>query len=149
MNNITNDLCSYLNSNIYNEITMDELEKEFFYNKYYLIRSFKSNTGYTIKEYINTIKVLGTINPLILTNDSILKIALTNGFNSQEYYSEKFQDVIGKSPMKFRKDYRDIDEIDDIEELKRRKEYLIYLNDYKKQMLNITSQIGKIKKLEK
>ena len=140
MENTVKELCRFILEHLNDNITLEKLEKEFYYNKYYIIRIFKSYTGYTIKEFINTTKILKTINPLIFTNDSILKIALNHGFHSQEYYSEKFQDVIGIPPLKFRKKFRDSVHNTD---------YLIYLNQYQNQLSNIFTPTPKIKKLVK
>lgn len=150
MENVVRNICIHILDNIDDDITMNELEKIFCYNKFYLIRMFKLYTGYTIKEFINSVKVLKTINPLIFTNDTILKIALNNGFNSQEYYSEKFKDMIGISPLKFRKEFSDVSKISDVDELKAKKCYLIYLKQYEQWLLNISkSCTGKVKKLKK
>ena len=152
MGDIVKELCSYLIENIDDEITMDMIESKFYYSKYYLIRIFKAYTGYTIKEFINTVKVLKTINPLVFTDDTILKIALNNGFNSQEYYSEKFKDVIGIPPLSFRKEFQGIDELDDINELKLRKQYLLYLKQYEQILLNNYDSLqehNKVKKLSR
>ena len=143
MENIIQEICKFILNNLYDDITISKLENEFNYNKYYLIRMFKYYTGYTIKEFTNTIKVLKTIDPLLFTNDTILKIALNHGFNSQEYYSETFNNIIGISPLKFRKEYSRIDEINNIKELKEKKEYILYLNQYKKMILRNTSRIEK------
>lgn len=152
MTEVVKGLCNYIIKNINNEITMDMIEKEFYYNKFYLIRIFKSYTGYTIKEFINTVKILKTINPLVYTDDTILKIALNNGFNSQEYYSEKFRDVIGISPLNFRKEFQNIDKLNDVNALKSRKQYLLYLKQYEQILLNNYDSLqeqNKVKKLSK
>ena len=149
MEDVVKEICKFLIDNLNDDFTMEQLEKEFYYSKYHIIRLFKEYTGYTIREFVNTIKVLKTTDPLIFTNDTILKIALTNGFNSQEYYSEKFQDVIGIPPIKFRKEYQEIDLISDKEKLELRKEYLIYLNSLKLQLLGLSDNLEKTKKIEK
>ena len=143
MDNIFKDLCQYILDNTYNEITTEKIENEFNYSKYYLIRIFKTYTGYTIKEFINTVKILRTIDPLIFTNDTILKIALNGGFNSQEYYSEKFQEIIGISPIKFRKEYSNIYFSCDVNELKSRKDYLMKLNNFHDYLVNIPNTLEK------
>ena len=149
MEDVVKEICKFLIDNLNDDFTMEQLEKEFYYSKYHIIRLFKEYTGYTIREFVNTIKILKTTDPLIFTNDTILKIALTNGFNSQEYYSEKFQDVIGIPPIKFRKEYQEIDLISDKEKLELRKEYLIYLNSLKLQLLGLSDNLEKTKKIEK
>ena len=124
------------------------IEEEFHYNRYYLVRLFKAYTGYTMVEFINTVKVLKTISPLLYTDDTILKIALTNGFNSQEYYSEKFQDIIGTSPLQFRKELTDL-EGNSVDELEYKKAYLAYLIAYQVQMLGAVSALEKLDKIKK
>ena len=149
MENIIKEICKFIISNLNDDFSMEQLEKEFYYNKFYLIRLFKAYTGYTIREFANTVKVLKSINPLLFTDDTILKIALNNGFNSQEYYSEKFQDVIGISPMKFRKEYREIDMLNDKKELELKKAYLLHLENCKNQLLGVVNLTDKIENYEK
>lgn len=149
MEDIVREVCKFIIDNLYDEITMEKLEKEFYYSKYYLIRVFKVYTGFTIREFINNVKVLKTINPLLYTDDTILKIALTHGFNSQEYYSEKFQEIIGTSPLKFRKEFREIDSVNDITDLELKKQYLMYLQQYQFQLLSICDSVEKVSKVKK
>ena len=105
MKEVIERLCKYLIISSKKEINITEIEELFHYNRAYLMRAFKEYTGYTIIEYVNMVRVYKTIDPLVYTDDTILKISLNNGFNSQEYYSEKFKDVIGISPLSFRKEY--------------------------------------------
>ena len=135
------DICRYILDNLDNEITMDKIEEIFYYNKFYLIRLFKTYTGYTIKEFINSVKILKTIDPLLFTDDTILKIALNNGFNSQEYYSEKFKNIIGISPFRFRKEYKNISELNNIKELKKKREYLLYLKNCQNSLLKMQTSL--------
>lgn len=150
MKEVINEICKYILENLYDNITLEQMEKEFYYSKYHIIRLFKQYTGFTIKEFTNNVKVLKTINPLLFTNDTILKIALTHGFNSQEYYSEKFQGVIGIPPLKFRKEFKDLDNIENKKILRLKREYLNYLDQYQERLLNVQENkyedINKIKR---
>ena len=151
MKEVIDEISKYILDNLYDDITLEQMEKEFFYSKYHIIRIFKQYTGFTIKEFINNVKVLKTVDPLLFTDDTILKIALNHGFNSQEYYSEKFQDVIGMPPLKFRKEFSDLENTQDKHVLKLKKEYLDYLGEYQDRLLNIkdnpSKENGKIKQL--
>lgn len=142
--NTVREICSYLCANINEEITIDGLASIFHYNKFYLIKKFKEYTGFTINEYINECRVYNSTNPLIYTDDTILKIALNNGFKSQEYYSEKFKDIIGASPLKFRNAFSKliylIENTDDIEELNYLKATLEELNGYQDYLNNLGSE---------
>ena len=132
--NTVREICGYLCANINEDITIDDLASTFHYNKFYLIKKFKEYTGFTINEYINECRVYNSTDPLIYTDDTILKIALNNGFKSQEYYSEKFKDIIGASPLKFRNAFSKliylIEKTDDIKDLNYLKASLEELNSY-------------------
>ena len=133
------EICEYIISNINESISIEQIASAFHYDKAYIMRKFKDYTGFTINEFVNECRVYNSTNPLIYTDDSILKIALSNGFNSLEYYSEKFKDIIGSSPLKFRHIYSKLlliaSKSKDAEELRLIKsaltelqEYQIYLN---------------------
>ena len=148
MEYIVKELCKFILDNLYDDVTLNKIEEHFYYSRFYLMRLFKECTGYTIVEFVNTVKVLKSMDPLIYTDDMILKIALNNGYNSQEYYSEKFQEVIGVSPLNFRKMFNNIEKVDDIETLEFRKEYLLYLKEYKSKLLNMGVNLEKIDKVK-
>lgn len=105
MESFVKKMCEYIINNLDNEINLDDMEDEFHYNKFYLTKLFKEYTGFTIMEFANECRVYNSTDDLMFTDDTILKVALENGFNSQEYYSEKFKDIIGLSPLRFRKLY--------------------------------------------
>ena len=92
----------YLNDNLNQKIKLSDLEKRFNYNSFYIMRLFKREIGISIIDYINTIKIYKSINMLINTDSSILKVALYSGFSSLEYYSEMFKKVTGFNPQKFK-----------------------------------------------
>ena len=134
-------ICEYLVRNINEEINIDQIANTFHYNKAYLMRKFKEHTGFTINEFINECRIYNSTDPLIFTDNTILKIALTNGFNSLEYYSEKFKDVIGTSPLKFRQLYTSLlslaEKSNDADELNYIKTSLQELQDYQNYLTNI------------
>ena len=92
----------YLNDNLNQNIKIKDLEKKFNYNSFYIMRLFKKEIGISIIDYINCLKIYKSINMLINTDSSILKVALYNGFSSLEYYSEMFKKITGFNPKKFK-----------------------------------------------
>ena len=92
----------YLNDNLNQKIKIKDLEKKFNYNGFYIMRLFKREIGISIIDYINCLKIYKSINMLINTDSSILKVALYNGFSSLEYYSEMFKKITGFNPQKFK-----------------------------------------------
>ena len=47
-------ILSYLNEHLTEDISIDELSARFFLSRYYLMHTFKEQTGYTIVSYIST-----------------------------------------------------------------------------------------------
>lgn len=101
-NKIIVDILKYLNNNINSKISIDELSKIFMYDKAYLMRLFKKKLKITIIDYINQIRIHNSIKQL-KDNNNLLNIALNNGFNSLEYFSETFKNITGVNPSTFRK----------------------------------------------
>lgn len=95
-------IIDYLNSNINRFVSIDELALYFGYEKSYIMKVFKKHIGITIKDYQNDRRILNSIKG-IYNNDLLLKVALDNGFNSLEYYSEMFTKVVGVSPSTYKK----------------------------------------------
>ena len=96
------DILEYINKNINREITIDELVNRFYFDKTYIMKRFKKEIGYTIHDYINMMRIFNSIE-LYKYDNYILSIALKNGFNSIEYYSEMFKKKIGVNPLKYKK----------------------------------------------
>ena len=109
----------YINENIKNKITIEELEKKFFYNRYYIMKLFKKEIGLTILEYINSIRIYNSILLIKKNESNFINIAFLNGFYSLEYFSETFKQITSLNPKKFkdyfsRKKYISFDDIDQI-----------------------------------
>ena len=101
-NELVCNIIEYINNNLHDEIRIDNLVKRFYFNRTYIMKRFKKEIGISIINYINTMKIYNSLKDLKY-NKSILEIALLNGFNSQEYYSETFKDIMGVSPLTYRK----------------------------------------------
>lgn len=102
-NNLICDILEYIDKFLYTKITIEDLEHTFFYNRYYIMKLFKKEIGITIFDYINKLRINGSINCLTNTNDLMIKIAINNGFYSLEYFSEIFKKEIGISPKQYKK----------------------------------------------
>lgn len=103
MNNLLINILSFIDNNLYTQISINDLSNRFFYNKDYIMRIFKKEFGMTIIEYINKKRVYNSLKDLKETDYYILKISILYGFTSQEYYSETFTKIMGVSPQVYRK----------------------------------------------
>lgn len=127
-NELVCNIIEYLNDNINKDIRIDELSLLFHFDKTYIMKRFKKELGISVIEYINTIRIYNSLN-YFKDDIYILGIALNNGFNSLEYFSETFKKIIGVSPTTY-------------------KNYLDHLNitdDELKKILDNISRISSIK----
>ncbi len=93
----------YISKN-YNIISsIDEIARYCYINKSYLCRLFKKETGLTVFEYLNLVKIYRSCELICNTNDTIADIAIKCGFSSISYFSYTFKKLIGKTPLQFKK----------------------------------------------
>ena len=101
-NELVCNIIEYLNENINKEITIDELSMQFHFDKTYIMKRFKKELSVSIHEYINTIRILNSLQSF-RDDNYFLSIGLRNGFNSLEYFSETFKKVLGVNPRTYKK----------------------------------------------
>ncbi len=98
-NNLICDILVYIDNNIGDKITIEELEDHFFYNRYYIMKLFKKEIGITLINYINHIRIYNSIIFIKESSNNLLNIAFKSGFYSIEYFSEVFKSIIGVNPQ--------------------------------------------------
>lgn len=101
-NNLICKILIYIDNNINNKISINELSNIFFYNRHYIIKLFKKEIGLTITEYINSIRIYNSIIQIKNCNKKLINISLKNGFYSLEYFSETFKKITNVSPKKIK-----------------------------------------------
>ena len=102
-NDLVCDILIYINNNIENEISIQEIANKFYFNRYYIMKLFKKELKITINEYINKKRIYNCLVEIKDGNDSFLNIGLNNGFNSLEYFFESFKSITGVSPRIYKK----------------------------------------------
>ena len=83
---------------------MDELAALTYVNKSYLGTIFKKETGSTIPQYINEVRVEKSKLLLLEENLSIVEIASLCGFEGQSYFTKVFREIVGMTPKKYREE---------------------------------------------
>ena len=101
-NELVCNIIDYIERNLYEEIKIDDIARAMYFNRTYIMKKFKKEIGISIVNYINTVKIYNSLKYLKY-DKSILEVALKNGFNSQEYYSEIFKSVLGVPPLTYKK----------------------------------------------
>ncbi|EKQ51731.1 MULTISPECIES: AraC family transcriptional regulator [unclassified Clostridium] len=98
----------YIENNLYNKISLDDISLHTGISKYYLHRIFKSLTGESIIEYVQARKLTSSINELISTNMRVIDIALNYGFDYEQSYIRAFKKSFGCTPLKVRSEQTSI-----------------------------------------
>lgn len=101
-NDLVCDILTYINDNINDKISINDIENNFHYNRYYIMKLFKKEIGLTIINYINSLRIYNSIKCIENSSSSFLSIAINNGFSSLEYFSETFRLVTGYTPSDFK-----------------------------------------------
>jgi len=94
-------ILNYINNNLDKKITLDILQKKFFLNKYYLSRTFKKNTGFTIIEYVIYKRIIWAME-LLISGKTALDVAHTVGFGDYSTFFKAFKNITGCSPSRYR-----------------------------------------------
>lgn len=94
------DILSYINQNIQNPLTIEDLSNHFYLSPSYLCRIFKSSTGMTINKYITAKRI--TLSKALLTEGSSVSEACERcGFNDYSNFLKAFTKAVGISPKKY------------------------------------------------
>ncbi len=92
----------YMQEKIDDNISLNELSKNYNYSPSRFSSLFKNKTGYAPIEYFIQMKMQKASQQLDFTDKSIKEIALCLGFDNPYYFSRRFSKVIGMSPTKYR-----------------------------------------------
>ena len=96
------EIISYINKNITESITIEDLASKFYLSHSYICRIFKVATGTTINKYILSRRI--SIAKSMLSNGSdINEVCEKCGFNDYSNFYKAFKKAVGISPKKYSK----------------------------------------------
>lgn len=92
----------YIKSNYRRHMSLEDIAASTYLSKTYLSSLFKKETGYSISEYINIVRIERSKSLLMEENMSIIEIANLCGFEDQSYFTKVFKHIVGITPKKYR-----------------------------------------------
>jgi AraC family L-rhamnose operon regulatory protein RhaS len=98
----------YIEQHFCEPITAEEIAGEIGLNRSYLQTLFKSHTGKTVLEYINSLRIAKACFIMKNTDLSVVDIAVDCGFASRQHFMYTFKKHTGMTAKQFRggtKDY--------------------------------------------
>lgn len=96
------DCCAYVQSNLFQEIRLEEMAKEIGYSEYYLTKKFAKEMGMKLSDYIKNQRIAHAGILLQTTDKSVQEISNLLHFSSRNYFSAVFQSVMGVTPAAYR-----------------------------------------------
>lgn len=90
-------LLKYINRNLSENLSIDQLANRFFFSKYHMMRKFKNETGYTIHNYITSKRLL-MARSLISQGMPVMKAAQASGFHDYTTFVRAYKKQFDKAP---------------------------------------------------
>ena len=99
---LVHDVINYINANIYQKISLNDIAAALGFSTGYVSRKFKEDSGVALNKYISQCKIEKGKSLLLSTDMAISAIAYSLGFSSQNYFHKVFKEYYGVTPMEFR-----------------------------------------------
>jgi YesN/AraC family two-component response regulator len=93
----------YVEKNFDRELKLEDVATYFHLNKCYFCSVLKKELGKTFSQIVNEVRVEKSKELLREGNLSTLSIALSVGFNNQNYFNMTFKKLTGMTPLQYRK----------------------------------------------
>jgi two-component system response regulator YesN len=94
----------YIHTHYSEDISLNSICEHFNKNASYLSKIFKKNTGSTITDYVNGIRIDKAKQLLMESNHHIYQVSSLVGFNNSKYFNKVFREMTGRTPTEFRED---------------------------------------------
>ena len=98
---------SYIRENLSQSIRVKELADALFVSESMLSKRFAKETGVSVGKFVDREVITEAQRRLLLSDEPIQRISESLGFCDQFYFSKKFKQFCGISPVKYRKESRD------------------------------------------
>ncbi|WP_416305111.1 AraC family transcriptional regulator [Neptunicella sp. SCSIO 80796] len=96
-------VCEYIEQHLDNKLSVEHLSQVAHFSRWHFHRQFSEFTGFTVKRFIQQLRLKRASYHLIFRQDKIIDIALQAGFENPESFSRSFKKACGQTPSEFRK----------------------------------------------
>lgn len=101
--NLSEEIITYLNEHITEQLNSTDMERRFYLTYKYMGTAFKKETGQTILSYHTRLRMNYARRLILTTSHSIDEISQILGYTDALYFSRVFKKYNGLSPQAFRK----------------------------------------------
>lgn len=101
---LTDKVLLFIRENRNQPITSEDICQHFYCSRSFMSTQFNKETGKSIRDYINELRIDDAKKLLTDSSLSVTEIAFLIGFDSPNYFSQIFKKQMGMSPLKYRKE---------------------------------------------
>jgi len=94
---------NYIEANLDYEISLQQVSQQAGISQWHFQRIFRALTNETLKTYIRSRRLANALEKLLISNQKIIEIAVTAGFESQESFTRAFKKMFNLTPNQARK----------------------------------------------
>ncbi len=99
----------YIEENLDEELTMEELSKVACYSPFHFHRIFQAIAGETVHRYVKRLRMQTAAGKLRYTDRSVTEIALDANFETPSAFTKAFKQFMGSSPKNYQSLYAAVD----------------------------------------
>ncbi len=99
---------NYIEMNLCEELSLDKIANVAGFSKFYFHRTFQSEIGISLYDYIRRRRLANAASLLLTTNISIIDIAINFRFESQEAFTRAFKSIYQLPPGRYRTAIKDL-----------------------------------------
>ncbi len=110
----THSIIKFLKKNYKYNISLDQISEAICYNKSYMCLAFKNDTGKTISNFLNFIRIRNAANLIVYSDLDLMQISEKTGFNSICHFNRTFKKLIGMPPGQYRQSFPEKAIIEDL-----------------------------------
>lgn len=93
----------YIEDNLQEKMSITNISSQSYFSAFHFQRMFQAITGFSVQQYIRNRRLSEAAVLLITTSQSILEIAISFEYGSQEAFTRAFVQYFGITPTKYRK----------------------------------------------
>lgn len=96
------NILAFIEKNYRKSISLEDIAKQQYLSLYYLSRFFKQEVGISFTQYVKQVRLKSAVHELLNTNNSIIQVALNNGFPNAKSFNKVFKEMYQQTPAEYR-----------------------------------------------
>ena len=97
------EVVDYIDSHLEETLSLTSISNKVHYSKYHLSRMFVNVVGFTVHHYIQRRRLTEAARSLVFSDKTIMEIALSAGYETQQSFTIGFKTLFRCSPQVFRR----------------------------------------------